>query len=148
MKPNVKPWITKSIIKEIYQRDYLKEQAKKLKTEEADSSYKLQRNKVTSLIRNSKRSYFEELINDENESIWEILKQVYPVRQASNPKSTISCNDFAKHFSQTGQLISDSFTSSVDDNKTTTIKGPDSIHIFDLKEVNTKDVTTNKSHRR
>ena len=138
MKIRNKPWVTQDVVKEIYKRNHLYNQAKINKDEISMKVYKQQRNKVTSMIRHNKRMYFEHAINSGKNTIWELVNQVCPRRQQSQIKSNITANDFGLHFSQTGRKISQSFPSIVTDE--TSIKGPKCIHKFELSPVSSESV--------
>ena len=51
------PWINETIIQEMNHRDYLKKKAVASKSESTHKIYKVQRNRVNRLIRNSKRKF-------------------------------------------------------------------------------------------
>ena len=125
---NDKPWITNSILSEIFARDRLSKKLLKepdIGTKEIlQKSYKLRRNAVVAMIRNSKREYYRNYFMQHKCNIrktWDGIKQViqadkkknsYPLKifdeenaAASEPKHVATV--FNKYFSTIGKSLDD-----------------------------------------
>ena len=61
LRANDKPFMTKQLRKAILLRSKLRNRLNKYKTYDANQAYKLQRNLCTSLLRNTKKQFFEKL---------------------------------------------------------------------------------------
>ena len=146
MKARKNQWITSELVKEMYRRDHLKDLTMRLKTQESFKEYKAQRNKVTSLVRNAKRAYFHNLVeNHTNSSVWNILHEVLPTKYSDQKPTTMSADQFATYFTNVGASISRSFTSQINpttsqDNNNTTIKAPACLYKFKLTPITTKEL--------
>ena len=138
MKSRNNPWINSDIVKEMYKRDYFKQVALKLKTDQALNEYRRQRNKVNSLVKQAKQVYFTNIAVNDSTNIWSILHQVLPNKYNNQKQTSITADEFANHFSKVGSAISDTFEE--DSKAETTIKGVQSIYNFQLEMVNNKDV--------
>ena len=92
------PWFTKEIKNELRKRDYL------LKHGPRDD-YKKQRNFVKTLIRSTKKSYFETLIknNGSQKCIWNAINLLTGKKKHVNTKSSfsISAEEFSSSFAST-----------------------------------------------
>ena len=88
--------MNKELRKAIMQRSKLRNILNRLKTPEANADYKRQRNYCTSLLRRTKRDFFEKLnpnaISD-NKMFWKIVKPLFSDKVAITPKITLCEND-------------------------------------------------------
>ena len=106
------PWLNNDIFKHMSKRDYLHRKAIRSNDTSDWNAYKLYRNKVTTMIRKSKETYFKVAINDcfgDSGKLWKTLKDVLPKKTSVNPsclnvngkilesEDDIS-NGFNKHF--------------------------------------------------
>ena len=65
-------------------------------------NFKKQRNKVTSMKRQKRKQYFQNLISSSNNSkeLWQAINEMSKKsnRNQNNPLTDLSCDDFNKHF--------------------------------------------------
>ena len=61
VKDRLFPWMNSSIIKLMYKRDYLKAHSVQNDCRDSSEEYRKTRNLITSLIRKSKREYFDQV---------------------------------------------------------------------------------------
>ena len=76
-RSNYIPYVTKEIKEAMILRDQLKVEAAKTGILDDFDKYKVERNKVTYMLRNAKKNYYDEKFNDENASSSEIWKTAY-----------------------------------------------------------------------
>ena len=108
------PWINTEILKHIHSRDYAHRKYLKTKDENDHKAYKMLRNKTTSLIRNTKRSYYETKINDNSSNpsqMWNIINDILPAKP-KDCQYIHTPDQYNKYFCEVGSKISNSFTSS------------------------------------
>ena len=77
---NYNPSMTKELRKAIMLRSKLRNRLNKYKTLEANQAYKWQRNLCTSLLRKTKKLYFEKLNPSDisnNKRFWKIIKPFF-----------------------------------------------------------------------
>ena len=89
------PWLSSDITKHMSTRDYLHHQAIRSGAKSDWDIYKSYRNKVTSMIRKGKESYYKNIIykGTENSSkLWKALNDILPSKPYPNP-SSIHIND-------------------------------------------------------
>ena len=75
------PWMNGSIKREIRQREFLLNKARRSNLDEDWSAYRRSRNRVTKLVRDSKSKYSRELIDensDDPKKFWKTVKQIMP----------------------------------------------------------------------
>ena len=88
VRGNESPFMAKELRKAIMKRSKLRNKVNKLRTLEAMNDYRKQRNFCTSLLRQTKRSYFEKLspssISD-NKKFWKLVKPLFSDKMACNP---------------------------------------------------------------
>ena len=111
--PKLPLWLTRDVITAMAVRD-------RLKKEKRFEDFKKQRNKVKSLVRSAKKSYFDKLIelNKSTSTIWKTINEITNKsykKQTKNPSSTttISPNIFNSHFLTLAETLAQSsgFTS-------------------------------------
>ena len=134
------PWMSKQILEKMYLRDHVHKKAWETKDESLLNQYKSLKNQVTSLIRSSKKQYFEvELLQEKTANdVWKILRKVLPTKFSNisyNPK--LSANSFCQYYSNIGHEIAKKFDSS----SSFPWRGPDSIYQFKLEPVDAQFVS-------
>lgn len=105
LKQRFNPWITSDIIKLIYERNHLKTQHDKHRTDELLEKYRKLRNKVTMLIRVAKRSYYEnELSNvyDKPRETWKIISKLTGKHCIQQPPAELTAQSFNDYFTEVG----------------------------------------------
>ena len=136
---NLPGWLTPEIREAMKIRDKLKSKTKKKKTENTQflpdheenekqavreriiAEYKQQRNKVTQLIRSSKKDYFNKMINENTDiaSLWKAINNITNVsRNKQKNYYSFSPNAFNNHFINIIETMREESTSST--NKTNT----------------------------
>ena len=75
------PWITKSIVQAIRKRNYYYKKAKR-NCNSSLEKYRHLRSKVVTMLRNSKRVFFQNLNRSSSKSFWKAVKQLNPNRPA------------------------------------------------------------------
>lgn len=79
-----KPWITTGIVNSMLDRDKLKEQAIRSKSDEIFRKYKKKRNHVDRLVRTSRRNFLANKLNDslnKSKATWQIINDVVGKRK-------------------------------------------------------------------
>ena len=133
------PWMSLEIVKLIYERDYYHGMFRKTKSLEMWDKYKKFRNSVTSLIRNTKRTFYENQINNlagNPNQLWKLLNNVIPNTKSNSDTHTFSANQYNKHFCSVGENIANSFKSN---KQSYPWKGPNSVYKFKFSTI-TKEV--------
>ena len=96
MRANNNLFMTKELRKAIMQRSKLRNKLNRFRTAEANIAYKKQRNICTSLLRKTKRSYFEKLdpsaISD-NKKFWKSIKPLFSDKVVTTSKITLCDHD-------------------------------------------------------
>ena len=73
------PWITKRLQNACKKKNKLYRDFIKQRTEEAENKYKCYKNKLTNILRTSKKKYYHKLLDDNKNNvreIWKILNNV------------------------------------------------------------------------
>ena len=120
MKLQAKPWITPGILTLIKRRDkllrlYIKTNETNRK-EELHTEYKQLRNKIVTLIRNSKKQYFQEYFTENAKDIkktWTGIKNIINIRTATKgqPTSILLNNEIVTDPTKIAEGFNDYFTS-------------------------------------
>ena len=134
------PWITTDIVKLIHERDYAHKSFRKTHNQSYWDNYKHLRNQVTSLIRNTKRSFYENEINNNlgNAShLWKVINGILPTKSKHLDSSIFTPSQFNNHFCKIGEYVANSF---IDCDKSYPWKGPNSIHQFKFSKIKQCDV--------
>ena len=79
VKSEYTPWMTDSIKKQIYHRDFLKKKAIKTGSENMFVAYKKSRNAVNKLIKDTKRNYYTSALNDAKnnpKNMWDTINKL------------------------------------------------------------------------
>lgn len=147
----IKPWITAGIIESIKKRDQLK---KKLLTDKKNliliNNYKNYRNKLTTIIKKTKDTYYKnEIINSQNnlKKIWELINEATNSTKTKNNKININddngnlivqdnnqkANIFNKYFTNIGTIMAESINSS-SNIKTENRRIPNSIYLTPITQ--------------
>ena len=96
IRANDSPFMTKELRKAIMLRSKLRNRLNKRKTSEANHAYKRQRNICTSLLRKTKKTFFETLnpsVISDNKSFWKIIKPFFSEKVSTTSKITLCEND-------------------------------------------------------
>ena len=105
LKNKSNPWFDADILAMIYRRDYLKCKSIACKDRRLWQDYRSQRNTVTRVIRQRKRNYYDEKIN-ENESnpkqLWKVLNQLTGKQQRDEIPGELNANDFNDYLTSVG----------------------------------------------
>ncbi|XP_057296255.1 uncharacterized protein LOC130625211 [Hydractinia symbiolongicarpus] len=120
------PWLSGEIKTKMRERDHFLRKARKYNNSFDWESYKRIRNKVTTLIRQSKKKYhqnlFTENVND-SKTFWNEIKKVYPVKPKKGVSNVIDVDGclisnksriagcFCKFFSSIGSKLANTITS-------------------------------------
>lgn len=140
LKPRKCPWITIEIVRNIHERDYYHKLYWKTKSEVHRNQYKAQRNFVTSLIRNTKRKYYEDKVNsnlNNPNKLWKIFNEVLSSKQKHSCPAFFTPNQFNNHFCSVGENIANSFENQ---DKSFPWKNPASIYAFKFQEIKHNNV--------
>ena len=134
-----KPWISKYIIKQIHRRNYLHRKALRTRCPADWLCYKHKRNDITSSVRQSKFTYFNEKINssDNNRNIWKVLKEALPHKQHRGPEIKISSQEFNNFFSTIGEKLTSKHENVSIDQLPNTLIIPEIMFEFTQINVNT-----------
>ena len=71
------PWLSREILDEMYERDRLHQQAVTSRSTELMSAYRKQRNRVSRLLRDGKKTYFRKRLNESGNNssdMWKVLR--------------------------------------------------------------------------
>lgn len=119
----IKPWISTGLVNSIKHRDNLKKQLLKEYSTELESEYKTYRNKLNSLLKNTKNDYYKTQINQAGpnyKKIWNIINSIRGGDQKNNienndiilernirvSNNTAKSNEFNKFFVDIGKNMS------------------------------------------
>ena len=111
--PKLPPWLTRHVITAMAVRD-------RLKKEKRFEDFKKQRNKVKSLVRSAKKSFFDKLIelDKRTSTIWKAINEITnkshkKTKKTNSSTTTISPNIFNSHFLTLAETLAQSsgFTS-------------------------------------
>ena len=108
--PKLPPWLTRDVITAMAVRD-------RRKKEKGFEDFKKQRNKVKSLVRSAKKSYFDKLIelDKSTSTIWKAINEITNKshKGTNSSTTTISPNIFNSHFLTLAETLAQSsgFTS-------------------------------------
>ena len=112
VKQKESPWMTRDILTMIRDRDKLKIKAKRSKLTSDWENYKKARNNVTSSIRQSKRQFIANKIEQAGNStkeIWQSLKYVIPGKKKDTQTASIKVNDEDINGQNLANLFNDYF---------------------------------------
>ena len=104
LKNRNNPWITPEIVKLMYERDYLKKKAVKLKCSDLWDKYVVTRNKVTKLIRESKLEYASIAVSqnkNDSKKMWKALNRL----TGRDHRKSSCCNIDAHEYNDFFNLI-------------------------------------------
>lgn len=96
------PWITKGLANACKKKNYLYKQFLKHKTIEMEQKYKKYKNKLTNILRESKKDYFTKLLNSKKNNIqgmWKVLNMVM-----GNSSNSLN---YPEYFIDNSKIISD-----------------------------------------
>ena len=89
----------------IYRRDYLKRKAIACKDRRLWQDYRSQRNAVTRVIRQRKRNYYDEKINESQSNpkqLWKVLNQLTGKQHRDEIPGDLNANEFNDYFTSVG----------------------------------------------
>ena len=105
LKNKSNSWFDADILAMIYRRVYLKRKAIARKDRRLWQHYRSQRNAVTRVIRQRKRNYYDEKLN-ENQSnpdkLWKVLNQLTGKQQRDEIQGDLNANEFNDYFTSVG----------------------------------------------
>lgn len=134
------PWMTKDILNLIYKRDLALRKFWTSKNLTDHNNYKSLRNQVTSLIRNTKRQYYENQFrahNNDPREMWKIINSLLPNKKKESTFNLFTPDQYNKYFCQVGANISDTFKEPY---TRYPWKGPKSTYKFNFKEIKLSEV--------
>ena len=105
LKNKSNPWFDADILAMIYRRDYLKRKAIACKDRRLWQDYRSQRNAVTRVIRQRKRNYYDEKINESQSNpnkLWKVLNQLTGKQHRDEIPGDLNTNEFNDYFSSAG----------------------------------------------
>ena len=129
VKNRSNPWMTRDILKRMYNRDYLHKKANQRKSQELWEQYKCARNDVVHAIKKAQSDYYRDQI-DANEgnrtNMWRAVKNILG---APNPTTSnnITADAFNSYFSTVGSKLAEDC-----DDTPYSCTLPSSIHSFEL----------------
>ena len=106
------PWVSRSIRKLIYERDYWHNHACRTKSIQDFNKYRCLRNKVTSLIRNQKKNYISsQLFANKGKpgNTWKILERILPSTTRGNIPPDMDADGFNEFFCSIGKKVTEHF---------------------------------------
>ena len=134
LKVRSNTWITREIVKLMYERDRVHELAVKRKGDVLMENYRKLRNSITGMIKNRKREYFKE-VSHSLRSFWSELNNVIPkINMKSIPKG-MGAEDFNIYFKNIPDVITFSFA----DDSSLLWKGQESIYTFEFNDIQRAD---------
>ena len=117
IRANESPFMTKELRKAIMVRSKLKNKFNKIKTDESKLMYNKQRNKCTSLLRKTKKNYFNRLnpsVITDNKKFWKIIKPLFSEKCFTNENITlIEKNEIIEDDNKISEIFNDFFTNAV-----------------------------------
>ena len=105
LKDRNNPWVTPQIQKLMYERDYVKDKAVKLNDLTLWNRYTCLRNKVTQMIRDNKRNYTANKVDQQkNDSgkLWKVLNKVTGRDKKYTSPSNINADKYNEYFNKIG----------------------------------------------
>ena len=106
LKKRNNPWITPEIVKLMYERDYLKKKAVKLKCDVQWNKYVAMRNRVTQLIKSSKKDYATATVSEhrnDSKKMWKALNKLTGRDQRNSTPSNIDAQEYNDFFNEIGK---------------------------------------------
>ena len=88
VKSEYAPWITETIKRNIYHRDFLKKKAVKTGSSNLHDAYKRARNDVNRLIEKTKAEYFTKAINNTDKNPKEMWKTINKLTNKKSKSTT------------------------------------------------------------
>ena len=105
LKNKSNSWFDADILAMIYRRDYLKRKAIACKDRRLWQDYRSQRNAVTRVIRQRKRNYYDEKINESQSNpkkLWKVLNQLTGKQHRDEIPGDLNANEFNDYFTSVG----------------------------------------------
>ena len=152
VKSEYAPWITETIKRNIYHRDFLKKKAVKTGSSNLHDAYKRARNDVNRLIEKTKAEYFTKAINNTDKNPKEMWKTINKLTNKKSKSTTITkivvddktvedptdiANSFNTYFNKIGANLAQELPEA---NRTPESYVQPSKSIFELKKVSEVEV--------
>ena len=105
LKNKSNSWFDADILAMIYRRDYLKRKAIACKDRRLWQDYRSQRNAVTRVMRQRKRNYYDEKINESQSNpnkLWKVLNQLTGKQHRDEIPGDLNANEFNDYFTSVG----------------------------------------------
>ena len=115
-KGNYSPFMNKALSKAIIVKTKLRNTLLKNRSEENKKSYNMQRNYCVSLLRNSKRDYYNNLNEKkvcDNRKFWKVVKPLLSNKVVSNEKITLVEGEEIVKTDQTNGKVLNNFFSNI-----------------------------------
>lgn len=160
-KKNTKcPWLTKGLQNACKKKNNLYKKFLKLRTKEAESRYKSYKNKLTHIIRVSKKKYYTDKLNENKSNmkgIWDVLnrllkgdhqKNIYPdffiINNAENENMQDVVNKFNDFFVIIGPELAENIPNHGNDKLYDSLvkQNPKTIFLSDVSEVEIRNIVT------
>jgi len=141
LKNRNNPWITPEIVELMYERDYVKKKAVKLKDNTLWCKYVSLRNKITQLIRQRKRNYTTDMVNEHKNNpskLWKTLNKISGRDTKKNSPINIDADKYNSYFNSIGRKTVSHLEPY--DQENIYWKCNKSIYSFEFQEVSTADV--------
>ena len=117
VRANDAPFINKELRKQHMKRSRLRKYYLKHKTDESHCAYKKQRNICVSLLRETKKQYYENLnpaVLSDNKKFWKTIKPVFTERSVSTENNTlIEGEEIINNDQEIAETFNDFFSSVV-----------------------------------
>ena len=117
VRANDNPFVTKEMRKAIMLRSKLRNRYNKLKTMEANLAYKRQRNICTSLLKKTKRKYYESLNPSaviDNKNFWKVIKPYFSGKVTTKDKiALIEDNEICDKDEKVAKIFNTFFSNAV-----------------------------------
>ena len=143
LKRRNNPWVTSEIVKLMYERDYVKKLAVKNNDADLWNRFRQLRNTVTRLLKENKRKYASEKLNEcsgNSSKMWKTLKNLTGKDLKKPTPSNLSAEQFIDFFSSIGETtVAGIQTNSPDDNLYW--KCQKSIYNFELDKASNENVS-------
>ncbi len=141
LKDRFNPWIDNNIVKLMYKRDYIKEQAVVKQCPILWNEYKQIRNNVTNAIKTAKKEYYSQEVlqcGNDPKKMWKFVNKVTKSKCHQKPPDDLSANVFNDYFATIGKNTANSIPAV---NENIPWKGLKSNHRFifnviEIQEVN------------
>ena len=126
IRANIAPFINKTLCKAIMIRSRLRNRFPKLKTNESRAEYKKQRNYCVSLLRNTKKRFYEKLSPNlivDNKKFWKQVQPLFSNKSlGGNAINLIEDGNIVSDSTKCAEIINNYFTDAVRESHKTHVK--------------------------